>query len=270
MTTGGGKMFAYNLTINTAGISSAAIRSDRGGGEVVVDGGSYTTTGAGSPTVYSTANITVKNANLTAKASEGIVIEGKNSVTLENVVLNDTNNKLNGQSTTYKNIFLYQSMSGDADTGESVFSASNSTIITNKGDSFYVTNTSSKIILTNNSIVNNDSSGNFLRAQADSWGNNGSNGGNVELVMSNQEAKGNIVIDSISTLNMTLEDSSYYEGVINGEDSAKSIEVTLDKNSKIKLTGNSYITSLSNEDTTNSNIDFNGYKLYINGVELSS
>ena len=114
MTTGGGTMNATNLIINTAGTSSAAIRSDRGGGTVTVDKGTYKTTGKGSPAIYSTADITVKNATLVATASEGVVIEGKNSVVLENVDLTDTNNTLNGQSTTYKNIFLYQSMSGDA------------------------------------------------------------------------------------------------------------------------------------------------------------
>ena len=106
MTTGGGTMKAYNLTIETSGTSSAAIRSDRGGGTVTVDGGTYTTTGQGSPSIYSTADITVSNAELISKASEGIVIEGKNSVTIENTNLTDNNTKLNGQSTTYKNIFL--------------------------------------------------------------------------------------------------------------------------------------------------------------------
>lgn len=177
MTTGGGIMNATNLTITTAGTSSAAIRSDRGGGTVTVNKGTYKTTGKGSPAIYSTANITVKDATLIATASEGVVIEGKNSVTLENVTLTDTNNTLNGQSTTYKNIFLYQSMSGDAATGEASFSAKDSKITTNKGDSFYVTNTTATINLENNEIINNDSTGNFLRIQKDSWGNSGSNGG---------------------------------------------------------------------------------------------
>lgn len=114
MTTGGGIMKASNLTINTAGTSSAAIRTDRGGGNVTVHSGTYTTTGQGSPTIYSTANVTVNNASLISKVSEGIVVEGKNSVTINNCNLTDSNTKLNGQSTTYKNIFLYQSMSGDA------------------------------------------------------------------------------------------------------------------------------------------------------------
>ena len=58
-TTGGAAMNATNLTVNTAGNSSAAIRTDRGGGTVVVDKGTYTSTGYNSPAVYSTANVTV-------------------------------------------------------------------------------------------------------------------------------------------------------------------------------------------------------------------
>lgn len=270
MTTGGGVMNATNLEISTSGTSSAAIRTDRGVGTVTVNKGTYKTTGQGSPTIYSTADITVKNATLVANASEGVVIEGKNSVKLENVDLTDTNNKLNGKSTTYKNIFLYQSMSGDADTGVSTFTSKNSKITTNKGDTFYITNTSSEINLENNTITNNDSIGSFLRAQADSWGNSGSNGGDVTLNMTNQKVVGNIVIDSISTLTMNLTNKSYYEGTINGDNSAKSITLKLDKSSKIKLTGDSYITSLDNSDSTNSNIDFNEYKLYVNGQELKS
>ena len=268
MTTGGGIMNAYNLIINTSGISSAAIRTDRGGGKVNVDGGTYTTTGQGSPTIYSTADIIVSNAKLIAKASEGVVIEGKNSVTLNNVTLTDTNNKLNGKSTTYKNIFLYQSMSGDASNGTSSFTSKNSKITTNKGDTFYVTNTTAVINLENNTITNNDKSGAFLRIKKDSWGNSGSNGGNVTLKATNQLINGDIVIDSISTLTMNLKNSNF-TGKINKSNSAKSIDLNIDKDTKIKLTGNSYVTSFTNEDASNSNIDFNGYKLYVNGKAIN-
>lgn len=267
MTTGGGVMNAENLTINTTGTSSAAIRSDRGGGTVTVDKGTYKTTGKGSPTIYSTADITVKNAKLVATASEGVVIEGKNSVTLENVDLTDTNNTLNGQSTTYKNIFLYQSMSGDADSGEALFNAKNSTITTNKGDSFYVTNTSATINLENNTIVNNDSTGNFLRIQKDSWGQSGSNGGVVALNMSKQSASGNIVVDSISSLAMNLSNGSSFKGAINSENAGE-VDLVLDKTSTITLTGDTYVKSLTNADSSNSNINMNGHKLYVNGVAI--
>ena len=269
MTTGGGITNAYNLDITTSGTSSAAIRSDRGGGTVYVDKGTYKTTGKGSPTIYSTADITVKNASLISTASEGIVIEGMNKVTIENVELTDTNNVLNGQSTTYKNIFLYQSMSGDAADGESVFTSKDSTITTNNGDTFYITNTTATINLENNKIINNDKSGNFLRAKSDSWGNSNSNGGNVTVNLTSQKITGNIVIDKISTLFMNM-NASYYEGTINADNTAKEINLVLDSNSKIKLTGDSYVTSLENADKTNSNIDFNGYKLYVNGILLNS
>lgn len=269
MTTGGGTMIANNLEITTSGTSSAAIRTDRGGGTVTVNKGTYKTTGNGSPSIYSTADITVNDATLIATASEGIVIEGKNKVTINNCDLTDTNNELNGQSTTYKNIFLYQSMSGDAATGEALFNATDSKITTNKGDTFYITNTTATITLTNNEIKNNDSTGAFLRAQKDSWGNSGSNGGDVTLITNNQKSFGDIIIDSISTLTMTMKESSYYEGTINSDNNAKSIMLSLDATSSIKLTGNSYITALNNEISDNSNIDFNGYKLYVNGTAIN-
>ena len=265
MTTGGGIMNATNLTITTSGTSSAAIRSDRGGGIVTVNKGTYKTTGKGSPAIYSTADITVKNATLIANSSEGAIIEGKNSITLENVELTDTNNELNGQSTTYKNIFLYQSMSGDAATGEAIFTSKNSTITTNKGDSFYVTNTTAIINLENNTIINNDSNGNFLRIQKDSWGNSGSNGGSVTLNLTNQEVVGNIVVDSISSLKMNLKSGSTFKGSINNTNEGE-VTLTLDKTSSITLTNDTYVKSLTNEDTENSNINLNGYKLYVNGV----
>lgn len=257
------------IEITTSGTSSAAIRTDRGGGTVTVNKGTYKTTGKGSPSIYSTADITVNDATLIATTSEGIVIEGKNKVTINNCDLTDTNNELNGQSTTYKNIFLYQSMSGDAATGEALFNATDSKITTNKGDTFYITNTTATITLTNNEIKNNDSTGAFLRAQKGSWGNSGSNGGDVTLIMNNQKSFGDIIIDSISTLTMTMKESSYYEGTINSDNNAKSIILNLDATSSIKLTGNSYITELNNEVSNNSNIDFNGYKLYVNGTAIN-
>ncbi len=269
MTTGGGVTNAENLTIETSGVSSAAIRTDRGGGTVTVNKGSYITNGAGSPVIYSTADVTVKNATLISNASEGVIIEGKNSVTLENVTLTDSNSKLNGKSTTYKNIFLYQSMSGDASSGTSTFTSKNSKITTDKGDTFFITNTTSTINLENNTFINNDKSGYFLRATTSDWGSSDSNGGNVTLNLINQNIEGNIYIDEISTLKINLSSSSYYEGYINNENTAKNISLTVDKTSKIKLTGDTYVTSFENLDTTNSNIDFNGYKLYVNGNSIN-
>ena len=162
----GGKLNATNVTAETDGNSSAPIRSDRGGGTMIVNGGKYTANGIGSPVIYSTADVTVNNATLISTKSEGAVVEGKKSITLNNVNLTDTNTTLNGNSETYKNIFIYQSMSGDADEGTASFTAKDSTITTNKGDTIFVTNTKATISLTNNKIINNDSTGAFLRIQS--------------------------------------------------------------------------------------------------------
>lgn len=267
MVAGGGTLTAENLKIETQGNSSAAIRSDRGGGSMTVTGGTYTTNGVGSPAIYSTADITVKNATLTSTKSEGAVVEGKNSIILSNCTLTDTNTTLNGNSETYKNIFLYQSMSGDADTGTAKFTAENSTITTYKGDTIFVTNTTAEVNLTNNKIVNND--GDFLRIQSGKWGNSGSNGGDVTLNMTNQEVSGNIIVDNISTLVMNLTENSNYTGIINSANTAKSIALKLDGSSKITLTGDSYVTSLEDADSSYSNINFNGYKLYVNGTAIN-
>jgi len=268
MVTGGGTLNAKNLTVETSGNSSASIRSDRGGGPLTAEGGTYKTSGVGSPAIYSTADITVTNATLESTASEGVVVEGANKVTVNKTTLTDTNTTLNGQSETYKNIFLYQSQSGDAAEGTSYFTATDSTITTNKGDTIYVTNTTAVINLTNNSITN--TSGYFLRSESAAWGSSNSNGGKVTLNLSNQHVTGDIVIDNISTLTMTLDDVSTYQGAINTDNQAQKITLKLSSDSKIILTDDSYIDSLDNETEDNSNIYLNGYNLYVDGEKIEA
>ena len=269
MVTGGGTLTANNVTAVTDGNSSAPIRSDRGGGTLTVNGGSYTSNGTGSPVIYSTANIIVNKANLKSTASEGVVVEGKNSVTLNNVNLEATNTKLNGNSETYKSIFIYQSMSGDADVGTSSFTAKDSKIVNNKGDVIFVTNTNTVIELENNEITNNDNTGAFLRVGAAKWGTSGSNGGTVTLNAKNQKISGDIIVDNISTLDLSLKNGSSYIGKINSEKTAKKISISLDSTSTLTLTGDSYVSSLEDADSTYSNINFNGYKLYVNGTAIN-
>jgi hypothetical protein len=267
MVTGGGTLNATDLTVTTAGNSSASIRSDRGGGTLTVSGGTYKTTGVGSPAIYSTANITVNNANLTATASEGTIIEGANSITLNSTTLEDTNTTLNGNSETYKNIFLYQSMSGDASTGTATFTAKDSNIITNKGDSIFVTNTTATVNLENNTFTNSD--GDFLRIQKGKWGNSGSNGGNVTLNLTNQQVTGNIIVDNISTLQMNLTSGSIFNGSIDHSNTASKINLNLSSDSVLILTNDSYADSLTNANNNNTNIYLNGHSLTVNGKKIS-
>lgn len=268
MTTGGGTMNASNLTINTSGRSSAAIRSDRGGGTVNVTKGYYKTSGNGSPVVYSTADITVSDSYMESTAAQGIVIEGKNSVTLNNDTLVADNNTKNGDnSDTYQAVMIYQSMSGDAAEGTSSFTSNGSTITNKNGDIFFVNNTATDISLTDTEITNEDADGVFLRAEAAGWGSEGSNGGHVNLNASKQTINGNIIVDDISTLNLYLKNKSSFEGAINTDGQSGDVYVEIEDGSTWKLTADSYVSGLTV--SKGSAIDLNGHKLYVDGKEYT-
>lgn len=272
MVAGGGSIYASDLIIETQGSSSAPIRSDRGGGTIHVDGGTYTSNGVGSPAIYSTADITVCRAKLVSNVSSGVVIEGDNSITLEEVELEDSNTKSNtkGEEANYKNIFIYQSTSGDANEGTGVFVSKNSTITTHNGSTIFVTNTTADITLENNTILNDSEDGLFLKASSARWGKEGANGGDVSLKMIQQKAEGDIVLDEISTLSLSMSDGSVLIGAINHLNSAKNVHVSLSSDSVLSLTGDTYLSSLENESSDNQNIYLNGYKLFVDGSEITA
>ena len=256
---GGGTLIGHNLTVTSA--SKAAIRSDRGGGTLILDGGTYTSTGSnGCPAIYSTADITVQNAECVSENSRAVIIEGKNSVTLENCTLtgNDQSTK---EGSVRANVLLYQSASGDASEGISVFSMTGGSMTCRSGAMFYCTNTASKVYLTDADLILSED-GTLLIVSAGRWGKDGRNGGNCAFAAQDQTLEGDILVDSISTLVLDLTNSSY-TGAIQGEGS---VSVTMDAASTWTLTGDSYITAL---DGDLSGLDLNGYTLFVNGVAFS-
>ena len=267
MTTGGGTMNATNLTVHTTGRSSAPIRSDRGGGTVVVNGGSFMSEGLGSPTIYSTADITVNGATLESTTSEGAVVEGRNSITLNDVTLTVNNNAKNSSnSDNYEAIMIYQSMSGDAEEGEASFAITGGTLTNKNGDIFFVNNTTARITLDHATITNEDTDGVFLRAAAAGWGRSGSNGGHVKMTAIAQAIDGDLVVDDISSLALSLTQGSQLAGAINADNASQDVTVTIDATSTWTLTGDSYVTSLECSGT----IELAGHSLYVNGVLYSA
>lgn len=278
-TTGGGTTNASNLTVTTSGNSSAAIRSDRGGGTVNVDGGTYTSNGYNSPAVYSTADITVKNAKLTANNSEALVIEGENSIALEDCTVygNMSDTKGSSSDENVHNVMIYQSMSGDAEVGTSGFTMTGGSLTSNNGDMFYITNTNCTLSLTGVKLTNKDSDGYLFNVTGNSashgWGSAGSNGAQVTFTANKQTLEGDIRVDSISTLDMTLSGNSTFTGTINvvdNEDGGTAVSdnavITIEKGSTWNLTGDCVISSLTNNGT----INFNGYTITLaDGTVLS-
>ena len=272
MTTGGGVTYASDLTVETSGRSSAAIRTDRGGGTVGVDGGSYTSNGLGSPAIYSTADITVSNATLTSNLSEGVCIEGMNSITLENCDMTASNTDMNGKASFLDTIMIYQSMSGDADSGTSSFTMTGGRLTSLSGHMFHVTNTHAVITLSGVAL-SNEGSDVLLSVCDDGWSGSSNT---AELVADGQTLSGTILVGGNSTLTLTLKNGSSFDGTFSGEiTNAKgvavsaetgTVNVSLDSGSTWTLTADPRITSFEG---SMENVVTNGHTLYVGGTAMN-
>lgn len=270
---GGGTLYAWDLDVTTQGNSSAAIRSDRGGGTMVVDGGSYTSTGTGSPAVYCTADISVNDADLTAEGSEGICLEGKNSLRLYDCDLTGNMSDDDQNDCTW-NVILYQSMSGDSEEGEGSFQMTGGTLTAENGGMFYTTNTESTFYLSDVDITPADDSEFFLRCTGNNnqrgWGESGSNGADCNFTAASQQMDGDIIYDSISNLDFYMTDGSTLTGAFvddescagNGGDGTCNAYISSD--STWIVTGDSTLTSLANEGTIK---DADGNTVTIKGTD---
>lgn len=270
---GGGTLYAWNSTAETNGESSAAIRSDRGGGTMVVDGGTYTSNGTGSPAVYSTADLTINNATLTANGSEAICIEGLNSIKLYDCDLSG-NMPENEQNDVVWNVIVYQSMSGDSEVGNGTFQMSGGTLTAKAGGMFYTTNTESTFYLSDVDITYSDDNPFFLQVtgntNARGWGTSGSNGADCSFTADNQECVGDIIYDSISNLDFYLENGSSLTGAVNddetwaGNGGSGEAKLYIDSTSKWVVTADSTLTSLYNEGQV---VDANGKTVTIKSTD---
>ena len=212
---GGGTLYAWDLDVTTNGGSAAAIRSDRGGGTMVVEGGSYTSNGSGSPAVYTTADITIEDADLTATGSEAVCIEGLNTLRLFDCDLTG-NMPDDDQNDITWDVIVYQSMSGDSEIGTGNFSMVGGTLTSKNGGLFYTTNTSSEILLSDVDINYSDDNDFFLQVTGNTnkrgWGSAGANGAQCTFTGNSQDVAGKIVYDSISTLDFYLTNGSTLTG----------------------------------------------------------
>jgi hypothetical protein len=278
---GGGTLYAYNLDVTTAGESSAAIRSDRGGGTMVVDGGTYTSNGTGSPAVYSTADIAVNNANLTANSSEAVCIEGSNSVRLFDCDLTGNMSDDDQNDCTW-NVILYQSMSGDSEEGNSTFEMDGGTLTAKNGGMFYTTNTESTFYLSDVDITYADENDYFLKCTGNSnergWGETGSNGADCNFTANNQEMEGDVIWDTISDLDFYMTGNSTLTGAfVDDESNAGSggdgyANLYIESGSKWVVTGDSTLSALYNAgtitDTDGNTVTIKGTdgKVYVQGT----
>ncbi len=270
---GGGKLYAWNVTATTQGESSAAIRSDRGGGTMVIDGGTYTSNGTGSPAVYSTADIAIHQADLTSNHSESVCIEGLNSLRLFDCNLTG-NMKKDAQNDCTWNVILYQSMSGDSEVGNSTFEMNGGTLTAKNGGMFYTTNTESTISLSNVDITYAKNNDFFLKCTGNSnkrgWGTSGSNGADCNFTADNQKMEGDVIWDSISQLDFYMSNGSTLKGAVTDDESNAGnggdgyCNFYIEEGCTWTITGNSTLTKLYN---AGSIVDSSGKTVTIKGTD---
>ena len=269
----GGTLYGWNLDVETNGESSAAIRSDRGGGTMVIDGGNYVSNGVGSPAIYSTADIAVSNASLTANGSEAVCIEGLNSIHLYDCDLTGNMSDLDQNDNTWT-VILYQSMSGDSEVGNSTFQMDGGSLTSENGGVFYTTNTESTITLNNVDINYNDDNEFFLQCTGNTnqrgWGQSGVNGADCHFTGISQDMQGDVIWDSISDLDFYLTEGSSLTGAVvddesyAGEGGEGYCNVYVSADSTWTVTGDSTVSSLENEGTI---VDSNGKTVTIQGTD---
>ena len=258
--THGGVITADNVNITTAGDHCAGIATDRGGGTITAVDSTVSTQGSGSPILYSTGDIEVENLTGTASGSQIAGMEGLNTICIENSTLTSSITGKTASDPIANGIIIYQSTSGDAEatTGSTAtFTAKNSTLSSaiQSGSMFYLTNTSANITLQNTELDFDSSQATLITAcgnDSNNWGQAGSNGAAVKVKAINQTLEGDIVADTISSINLTLTKGSTWTGsaIIQDNDSAATttespISITVGKKSSWIVTGDCTVSNLT-------------------------
>lgn len=237
-----GTIIARKLKVTTQGNHSAALATDQGGGKVSVSNSTLSTSGSGSPLIYSTGYIVVDEVSGTATNSQIAGLEGDNTILIQDSELNSTMTTKTTSDPIAYGIILYQSTSGDTDTSSSQtahFQVKDSTLASNiqSGAMFYATNTTANIYLENTKLDFDTSKVNLLTVA----GNDANTRGNVTLTTKKQSLKGNISVDDISSLDFYLLKNASYTGTLTGNHTS----VSMDKTSKWIVTADTTVNHLS-------------------------
>lgn len=267
-----GTIVADDMDITTEGDHCATIATDRGGGYISATNSTLSTAGSGSPLLYSTGDIEVDNVTGTASGSQIAGMEGLNTILIQNSDLTSTITSATASDPVANAVIIYQSTSGDAETTtgeEATFQAVDSTLTSSitEGSFFYVTNTDANIYLSGTEVSYDSDAADLLTIEgndANSWGTAGSNGGEVTFTASDETLSGDIVVDTISSLDMYLMDSTSYTGATEIEENSVNTSATdapitmnVSADSTWVVTADSTVTNLNAEDGA-SIVDENG------------
>lgn len=238
---------------------SGGVATDRGGGNISVDGGTISIEGSGSPIVYSTGDIEVSDVTGTASESQLVGMEGLITVLIRNSTLSSSQTGKTASDPVADGVIIYQSTSGDAEstTGEAAtFQAVDSKLSSAiQSDSmFYLTNTSADVVLKNTELDFASSAARLLYAagnDANNWGQAGSNGATVKFTGIGQQLAGDVVADTISSVDLHLTEGTTWAGAASIEQNAAGstsdapMTVNIDGSSQWTVTADSTVSSLN-------------------------
>lgn len=238
---------------------SGGVATDRGGGNISVDGGTISIEGSGSPIVYSTGNIEVSDVTGTASESQLVGMEGLKTVLIRNSTLSSSQTGKTASDPVADGVIIYQSTSGDAEstTGEAAtFQAVDSKLSSaiQSGSIFYLTNTSADVVLKNTELDFASSAARLLYAagnDANNWGQAGSNGATVKFTGIGQQLAGDVVADTISSVDLHLTEGTTWAGAASIEQNAAGstsdapMTVNIDGSSQWTVTADSTVSSLN-------------------------
>lgn len=247
--TGGGTIIGSNLDILTQSTNCSVVATDRGGGTVSVDGGSYITTGDDSAILYSTGTVSASNATGSSSNGEIGVIEGDNSITITNCTLSCGSSE--------RGLMILQSGSGDSEGYNGEITVTNSTLtLTDENAPLCEIPTLMTGTLTLDNVSLTVPSGVLMYVDYNTrWTTYGGTG---NLVLRNGNYTGAANADQYGTVNVTVESTATWIGSIDSENVAAS--TSADISGTWILNADTYVDAL----TINS-----GATVYTNGYNLT-
>lgn len=232
--TGGGTIVASNLDIVTEGSNSSVVATDRGGGTVTVDGGSYITTGTDCAILYSTGSVSASNCTGSSSQGEIGVIEGDNAISITNC------NFTSGSSS--RGLMILQSGSGDSEGYNGAITITNSTAtLTDSSAPLCEIPTNITGTLTLDNVSLSVPSGVLMYVDYNTrWSTYGGTG---NLILKNESYTGAVNADKYGTATVSVENTATWTGTIDNSNTAKSTTATI--NGVWILDADSYVDNLT-------------------------
>ena len=255
-------MKVQDSTVSTTGNQSAAIRISKNGGILLTENSVFTASGANAHGIYTEGDVTVTGGSVKAEKTKAAVIKNISSITLDGATLEG-----NETGSLPYNIVMYSDADAIGVTGTQQFEANQASLISHKGGMFYVTGTHCRITLKDSTLTQDEAAPVFTITGNDGgygWGDAGANGGHAEVILSHQILNGDILLDTISDINLNIKDQSTWTGAItiapNAQEGAPyktNADIFIAEGSTWNLTADSQITSLFNLGT----IHYNGHTI---------